>query len=402
MAARDTRTEAVAQAAVEEDHLAQATDNTVDFDEKQLAEESIAGCTQAFEELYAYYYPRVKGFCLRKTGNPALAEDIAQEAFARAFERITEFGGPKHFGGWVGTIAANLCTDHFRRKRNTEVSLDTDSDRGPAYEVDPIRNIQRQDTSRLVRLALERLDPRQREALLLHEVKGMTCAAVGDQLGISEVAAESLLARARRRLRKEITAKAAPADLFGLGGLGLLPTMARAWRRLKDGAGRRASDLHAAAGRTLDGAGINLIPGVDGAKALVVVMGAALTVQVASAAAPPKLEAPTAVPTAAVAEDASSQALMAADGDTSNARDRAVEIPVSGYVDPSTQNAGFAAEGALGVDEAAGREGHTGLNFNVQTNVGADGANVYARVFVLDESGSAVADTGDVELDTQD
>ncbi len=401
MAARDTRTEAVAQTAAEEDQLAQATDNTVDFDERQLAEESIAGCTQAFEELYGYYYPRVKGFCLRKTGNPALAEDIAQEAFARAFERISEFGGPKHFGGWVGTIAANLCTDHFRRKRNTEVSLDTDSDRGPAYEVDPIRNIQRQDTSRLVRLALERLDPRQREALLLHEVKGLTCAAVGDQLGISEVAAESLLARARRRLRKEITAKAAPADLFGLGGLGLLPAMVRAWRRLKEGTGRRASDFHAAAGRALEGTGMNLLPGVDGAKALVVVMGAALTVQVASAAAPPSVEKPSAEP-GAVSHHAPSQAPMAADGDTGDSDDRGVEIPVSGYVDPDTRTAGVAAEGGLGVDEATGREGHTGLNFKVDTNMGAEGTNVHARVYVLDENGSEIADTGDVELDTED
>lgn len=266
---------------------------TIVFDEQTLAEASVSGSTEAFEELYRFYFPKVRGFCLRKIGKPDVAEDIAQEAFARAFARIDSFGGPKHFGGWVATIAANLCTDHFRRKRNTEVPLDDSGERGPSYEIDPLRNIQRETTTQLIRLALERLEPRQREALLLHEVRGMTCAAVGDRLGISAVAAESLLARARRRLRKEVTSeldgKAAPGDLLGVGGVVLVPGVLRAARRLRERIASRAADVGAfagrAAGRGWDGV-VAALPVSDGLKAAAVAAGAAVTIGTASVTAP--------------------------------------------------------------------------------------------------------------------
>ncbi|HVE92158.1 MAG TPA: sigma-70 family RNA polymerase sigma factor [Actinomycetota bacterium] len=376
--------------------------NTVEFDEATLADESISGSSQAFEELYTHYFPKVRGFCIRKLGNPHLAEDIAQEAFARAFERISEFGGPRHFGGWVGTIAANLCTDHLRRKKPS-VSIDQ-MEQGPAYEFDPIRNVQREDTGRLVRLALEKLDPRQREALVLHEVKGMSCSAVGEQLGISEVAAESLLARARRRLRKEITAKAIPADLFGLGGIGFLPALLRGFRRVRSGLSQRSMNLQTSVARGWDSIGGNLLPSVDAAKALVVVVGAALATQLATAATPARSsssDAPAAVVSAA---GTGHGGLLAVDGDGSGARpgnDDPSGGPVRVNVNPNERKATVSAEQRVNVPDPTGSDGETGLNVELDLEGGADKAAANTRVFVQDADGHVVADTGDIRHEAQ-
>lgn len=376
--------------------------NTVEFDESGLADASISGDTEAFEALYTHYFPRVRGFCLRKLGNRETAEDIAQEAFARAFERITDFGGPRHFGGWVGTIAANLCTDHLRRKKNMPVPLEDNESSAPAYEMDPIRNIQRQDTGRLVRLALDKLEPRHREALLMHEVKGMSCAAVGERLGISEVAAESLLARARRRLRREITAKAAPADLFGLGGLGLLPALVRAWRRARHAAGRRVTAAHAYATRGWDGVAGNLVPTLDAAKALMVVVGAALVVEAATGA----IHTTTVRPSTLAA---SSFAPIAVDGDLLGVRGArtaggSLGNGFSAALDPASRSLDVKA----GIDRrgqaAPGSQIAPFLyaNFHLQSGEQEGTTSLDARIAVGPDDGSTVADTGAVHQELQD
>lgn len=389
-----------AEAAQASSQQGEAGDNTVAFDEKALAEASIHGNAQAFEELYTHYFPRVRAFVLRKTGSRELAEDIAQEAFTKAFERISEFGGPKHFGGWVGTIAANLCTDHFRRKRNSEIAVDPqDGEWGPPIQMDLLRNIQREDTSHLVRSALDRLEPRQRQALLMHEIKGMTCAAVGEQLGITEVAAESLLARARRRLRKEVVSMAAPADLFGLGGIALLPALLRAWRHAKEAFSQRVASVHAAAARGWES--VAMSPTASGAKTLIVALGAALAVEAAGAVAPPAERVSEAtVGHAAV----TTPAVLPADGDASTSEgsedEGLAEADLSGSLDAESGTAGVSGEGSVNVPDPEGDHSSIGADYEVDARVGADGsASVRARI-VVETGGEKPLIDESVEADT--
>lgn len=379
--------------------------NIVDFDERRLADASIAGNHRAFEHLYTHYYPKVRGFCLRKTSDPQLAEDITQEAFARAFERISDFGGPKHFGGWVGTIASNLITDHYRRKRNDDVPLDTDEERGnaPVYEMNPVRGLQESDTARLVRGALEKLDERQRAAILMHEIRGLTCAAVGDHLGISEVAAESLLARARRRLRRELakqmTARAAPAAIFNLGGIGLLPVALRGWRRVKAGAVEKANTVQMAASRTFEQVG-QAVPTTTAAKGLVVAMGAALAVEAAGAVAPPseQVSDPQVAPAAAATPEP-----VPADGDTSSGvlvpeGEAADGVDVSdGAVGVDVGEDGAGAEGSVDVPGADEEDPAGGLDFDVEVGRDEEGnPSGDGHVTVRDQDGNTIVDSGDV------
>lgn len=366
--------------------------NPVEFDEANLANKSIGGDEAAFEKLYTHYYPRVRALCIRKIGSVHLAEEIAQEAFARAFERISEFGGPRHFGGWVGTIAANLCTDHLRRKKpvaSVDQMMEIESGI-PSYEVDLIKNVRRDDTSKLVKAAMQRLEPRQQQALLMHEVNGLSCAKVGEALGISEVAAESLLARARRRLRKEITAKAVPADLFGVGGVLLLPALGRALRKVKADIRMRAASLSYANENT----GIASGPILDTAKAFIVVLGTALAASFVSESVVPTLEPGTGADTGAVT--AASVDFITVDADLPEAgpADGRYE-PVFVDIDLDPRDGGMGVSG--GVDFPGPSSGGAfGINYHVGIEQDANGSVTSTRVVVRDSSGENVVDTGEI------
>jgi hypothetical protein len=224
----------------------------------------------------------------------------------------------------------------------------------------------------------------------------MTCAAVGDALGITEVAAESLLARARRRLRKEVTAKAAPADLFGVGGLGLLPSLLRAWRRAKDSVSRRTTMVQAATAKAFEAVGA--VPSVDLAKGLVVVMGTALAVEMASAATPPVKPA---VPVATQAATVSQPAPIAADGDPSSvspASGGRLPVDIDGFIDPESRSAGVSTSGDVRAPDVDGTtEGHSGLNWDTGLLVDENGqTSLRARIFVNDDAGESLVDTGHI------
>lgn len=368
-------------------------------EELALVNASIDGSLKAFEELYTRYLPKVRAFCYRKTGSNELAQDIAQEAFTRAFERMEGFGGPKRFGSWVGTIAANLVTDHYRRKSTTDVSLEQvgEAERLPSEHNDPLANIERETARRVLRPALQKLQPRQREALLLREVEGMSCAAVGEKLGISEVAVGSLLARGRRRLRREILTKAAPEELFGAGVIAPLAPVFRAWRRFREGVVRKAHWVQSTAARTLDGLGAGVMPAEQAAKALVVVLGTALALD-AAAALLPKDTAASAPKPAVVVERAGAGNPTAKDGSPGGER---LLTPIGGredlQLDPESQRARGSVQGS--VDPAGETTGHTGVNYSFHVEGDTERGSARGRVFVNDGDGNTVADTDEQSVD---
>ncbi len=137
---------------------------------------------------------------LALTGDPDLADDLAQEAVARGIERAGQYRGPAPVGAWVHRIALNAWRDHLRRRRlRSWVGLDRPDavavaaapEREPADLVD-------------LRRALARLPARQRAALVLRYYHEYDYAAIGEALGITSGSAGSLLSRALERLRAEL------------------------------------------------------------------------------------------------------------------------------------------------------------------------------------------------------
>jgi RNA polymerase sigma-70 factor (ECF subfamily) len=106
--------------------------------------------------------------------------------------------GPSGLRPWLRRVVSNLCIDRIRAGRNTDVVDEVPEQPQPANQV---RDLERQEVASRVDAALKSLPERQRLALVLFHYEGMSQVEVGVNMGISDEAVESLLARARRTLR---------------------------------------------------------------------------------------------------------------------------------------------------------------------------------------------------------
>jgi RNA polymerase sigma-70 factor (ECF subfamily) len=178
-----------------------ATGDDIDLvRDRALVERFQLGDQEAFGRLYRQYFSRLHRFCQARLGDVHEAEDVAQEAFARAWPRLSSFGGERRFYAWMTVIAANLCTDALRRRARTGVIEALDADR-PAEDDAGVDESESEGET--LKAALARLTPRHREALRLREGLGWTCRQIAEQFGIEVGTAEVLLWRARAALRRE-------------------------------------------------------------------------------------------------------------------------------------------------------------------------------------------------------
>ena len=145
-------------------------------------------------DIYRSTYRALVRFLYRKVWDAERAEDLAQEAFARALVHK-----PENARGWLFVVAANMARDDARRaarerRHLTLLKGEPEADaREPEAEIDA-------DTQRThVRAALDQLTPRDREALLLWDA-GMSYDEIATQTGLARGAIGTTLARARRRL----------------------------------------------------------------------------------------------------------------------------------------------------------------------------------------------------------
>jgi RNA polymerase sigma-70 factor, ECF subfamily len=152
----------------------------------------------AFETFFQQHLSAVHGYLLRMTGDEQTAHDLSQEAFVRAwqhFARIQSYEAPL---SWLLRVATNLAlTDQRRRSLPVGAARPFAGDNDPARS-DPTLRILELDA---VEQALLALAPKQRVALVLREVYGLSCEEVGRALGVSRDAAKMLLFRGREGFR---------------------------------------------------------------------------------------------------------------------------------------------------------------------------------------------------------
>jgi RNA polymerase sigma-70 factor (ECF subfamily) len=184
-------------------------------------------------------------------GSGADAEDATQDALVRAWLGLRGYDGSGAFGGWLHRIATNVCLDVLRgqRKRLEPAAegapaapggyafgtapgrrwVEPVSDADLAVSADPADEIvRREEISLAFVAALQRLAPRQRAALLLHDVLGFSHAEVAEVLEVSPAAVNSLLSRARQTVRDKPWRQ--PADPSDERVRGLLDRYVKAWQ----------------------------------------------------------------------------------------------------------------------------------------------------------------------------
>jgi RNA polymerase sigma-70 factor (ECF subfamily) len=127
------------------------------------------------------------------------AEDVAQEAFLVALDRLEACREPDRFAGWFTTIVKNRAKNLVRRESLRE----TESLEGPIPSLaeDPLRNTVRAELRDRLSEALAQLSPLQRQVVLLHDLEGWKHREIGERLGMPPGTVRSHLHFARRRLR---------------------------------------------------------------------------------------------------------------------------------------------------------------------------------------------------------
>lgn len=251
--------------------------------DRALVERFQAGDDEGFEDLYRRYFPRLRRFCLKRLGDPYDAEEVAQEAFARALRAMPQLQGERRFYPWLTVIAGRLCVDALRRAGRTEPSAEVDLgviDGGQEAIVDA-------SDLTLLAEAMDRLSPRHREVLRLREHEGWTYHQIAAHLGCTQGTVEALLFRARRALRKEFHAVAGP------GGWAAFPVVGWALRKLDD-LGTKVAPW---SGSALVPTGLSALSAV--VIAGTVAMGSMVAVDPATSGAPATATAPPVVRVAA-------------------------------------------------------------------------------------------------------
>lgn len=169
-----------------------------------------AGERDAWDTVVTRHLPSVTRYATYVLGDPALAEDVAQETFFRLIRKARDWRrGGATLRTWLFRVALNLCIDR-KRARRTE-SLDIVDDMPDPLDDAVIDRTM--DLQRYVRAAVRDLPERQQAAIVLVHYEGFSGNEAAEILKISVEALESLLARGRRTLRQQLTAVA--PDLLG-------------------------------------------------------------------------------------------------------------------------------------------------------------------------------------------
>ena len=170
------------------------------------------------DALYRAHFSDVRRFVFHFVQNPALADELTQDAFLRAYEAWGSFRGEAPERIWLLRIARNVCLDYLRsaRARQTKaVPLDEGGEIAAAPGCEPPLTVdqaaRRAEMTDCVQQFVLSLTETLRTPLILHDMEGLTNAQIAQVLGVSLEAAKMRLHRARARLRQMMEER---CDLF--------------------------------------------------------------------------------------------------------------------------------------------------------------------------------------------
>ena len=174
-----------------------------DISNSELVKKSQLGDKSAFEELVKRHQEIVFSLSFKLTGNRELANDVAQEAFIRAWKAIGKFRGDSTFGTWIYRITVNTAWT-LRKKAKKHYSLNIEDTQEPVVvdeKKDPELVAINSDLSVVLRRALNQIPLEQRIIVELKNIEGRSHKEIADYLDISVTAAKVRLHRAHQKLR---------------------------------------------------------------------------------------------------------------------------------------------------------------------------------------------------------
>ncbi len=180
-----------------------------------LVRRCVAGDATAWEEIVQRYHRRIYNICYRFSGSADDAQDLTQEVFIKMYRTLNSFDSAKGaFMTWVTTVTRNLLVDHFRKGKQDRLtdSIDTVSsehedamplsDQIEDLSPRPDARVQSLEARDTVHVALQKLSPELREAVILRDLQDMDYRDIAMALKVPEGTVKSRINRGRVELAR--------------------------------------------------------------------------------------------------------------------------------------------------------------------------------------------------------
>ena len=171
--------------------------------DRDLIQRARRGANDAFGELVTRYQTGVFNVCYRMLHERGAAEDLTQETFMRAYDRLHTFDLEREFGPWIRRVAANLCLNHLEAQK---VTAPLDEERDADESARPERQVEVKERSAQVRNALASLPPHYRAVVELRHYQELSYDEIAAELNIPLSDVKSHLFRARKILAEQLHA----------------------------------------------------------------------------------------------------------------------------------------------------------------------------------------------------
>jgi RNA polymerase sigma-70 factor, ECF subfamily len=181
-------------AAMREDEDRRAT-------ELRLVRQAQQGDRVAFERLYRDNERKVFGLCFRLSSDPALAEELTQEVFVRAWRKLSSFRGDSAFSSWLYPLTVNVALSERRSRKRRDARIVATED--PA-SLERAPRTPAPEAGFDLEKAMAALPPGARAVFVLHDVEGRTHEEIASLLGLAAGTSKAQLHRARRLLREAL------------------------------------------------------------------------------------------------------------------------------------------------------------------------------------------------------
>jgi len=168
-----------------------------------LLEKIEAGDRNAFDRLVQKYQREIYYLAFRMVKNREDAEELAQQAFVKAFEKLSGFQGRSSFKTWLYQVAINLCRSFLRGKKPTAELKEEITGSGPG-DPGPLGRLLRSETAGLAAAAMAELPEKQKIAVTLRIIHEMSYSEIGDAADCSEQTAKVNFHYGIENLRKKL------------------------------------------------------------------------------------------------------------------------------------------------------------------------------------------------------
>ena len=177
-----------------------------DRTDEELVEVALAGQAEGFRELYDRFYSRAYRLAYGMTGRHDLAEDLTQEIFMRAYEKLEKYERKSSFSTWFYRLAVN-CSLNSRKRTGKESQVPAEAETALPHAESHTgmeSSVLRQQVQSQINRALLSLKPKMRVIVILKDIEGLNIAEIAERLNCSTGTVASRLFRARDLLARKL------------------------------------------------------------------------------------------------------------------------------------------------------------------------------------------------------